>query len=142
MTTTDADIGWCDSDGCPSVMCGGPHRYVLTSLGLESVPQGGQPIGQVDPTWTPGRWAGQILGVDPDGWLEVHVLERPDGTIHRYAVPVPALPLRPQPGAAPTERPHRHLFGVHRHPEFACHPNPGRWHAHLWWKHTHQVPEG
>jgi hypothetical protein len=36
---------------------------------------------------------------------------------------------------------HRHLFVVHRHPEWPCHPNSGRLHCHVWWEHSHQHDE-
>jgi len=36
---------------------------------------------------------------------------------------------------------HRHLFTVHRHPAWPCHPRPGRWHGHVWWRHPdHDAP--
>lgn len=43
-----------------------------------------------------------------------------------------------QPGAGGG---HRHLIALHRHPSWPCHPNPGRWHGHLWWWHRHATDE-
>lgn len=37
--------GWCPADDCPTSVCGGVHREVLTSLGIEIVRDGQQPIG-------------------------------------------------------------------------------------------------
>lgn len=37
---------WCEPDGCPSGICGGPHYEVETDFGTEVVPVGQEPIGR------------------------------------------------------------------------------------------------
>lgn len=36
---------WCEPDGCPAAICGGPHIEVETTLGVELIRPNQEPIG-------------------------------------------------------------------------------------------------
>lgn len=37
---------WCEVDDCPAPICGGPHREVVTTLGVEILLIDQEPLGQ------------------------------------------------------------------------------------------------
>lgn len=44
-----ATAEWCGPDNCPAAICGGPHHQVRTSLGIELLREGQEPIGTPRP---------------------------------------------------------------------------------------------
>ena len=40
-----AGLPWCDPDDCPPAICGGPHREVRTSFGIEILRYDQEPVG-------------------------------------------------------------------------------------------------
>jgi hypothetical protein len=40
-----AGMPWCVPDDCPPEICGGPHREVVTSFGIETLRFDQEPIG-------------------------------------------------------------------------------------------------
>lgn len=35
---------WCDVDDCPTIICGGPHRKVITTFGEELLRMDQEPL--------------------------------------------------------------------------------------------------
>lgn len=43
----DSFRAWCEVDGCPAAICGGPHREVVTTLGTEILKEDQTPLGRL-----------------------------------------------------------------------------------------------
>lgn len=59
---------WCEPDGCPASICGGPHYEVKTSIGVEILRADQEPIGALPTSAVSAAcWCGGGTHQDDDG---------------------------------------------------------------------------